>query len=312
MVQHKERLTFDRQILCKYCGANDTVKVGTKSGNQQYRCKVCKRKFSDNGSLIGMRTNSDAIAAAISMFFDGIATNALDEQLKSQYYLDVSSSTVWRWIMKYAKLASIYTSQYPIELGPVWMVDETQMKIGGKVYWFWDVIDTKTRFLVGSHLSRTRKQSDAIQLLKLCKARALHPPKYILTDRLLIYERAVWKAFYTLKKETRATHIESEGMRSPTNINILERFHGSIKQRTKVMRGLKSPTSAKIILQGSVVHYNFFRPHGYLEGDTPSIAANHPLQFSNWSELLVAMDGERQASRLWKNPISKEVIEYYV
>jgi hypothetical protein len=53
------------------------------------------------------------------------------------------------------------------------------------------------------------------------------------------------------------------------------------------MRGLKTKETAQIILDGFVVHYNFFRAHMSLGTDiTPAQVAGIKLPFSTWEGLL--------------------------
>ena len=46
------------------------------------------------------------------------------------------------------------------------VADETVIDIDGKNIWLWDIIDTKTRFLITTHMSYTRISRDAEQLMK--------------------------------------------------------------------------------------------------------------------------------------------------
>jgi hypothetical protein len=48
----------------------------------------------------------------------------------------------------------------------------------------------------------------------------------------------------------------------------MERMNGEIRDREKVMRGLKSEDTA--ILTGMQIHHNFIRPHMGLGGATPA------------------------------------------
>jgi transposase-like protein len=43
--------------------------------------------------------------------------------------------------------------------------------------------------------------------------------------------------------------------------NMVERWQGILKERTKVMKGLKIFESMERFLDGWVIHYYFFRPH---------------------------------------------------
>lgn len=70
------------------------------------------------------------------------------------------------------------------------------------------------------------------------------------------------------------------------NTNLIERFHGTLKQRTKVLRGFKTQDAAEIILSGFLVNYNYFRPHLALNGKTPAEVAGIDAPVKNWTELV--------------------------
>ncbi|MGA2768195.1 MAG: integrase core domain-containing protein [Candidatus Bathyarchaeia archaeon] len=60
---------------------------------------------------------------------------------------------------------------------------------------------------------------------------------------------------------------------------------GTVKDRTRVMRGLKSFDSTKSILEGFTIHYNYVRPHQSLNGKTPAQAARAQAP-STWKGLI--------------------------
>ena len=66
---------------------------------------------------------------------------------------------------------------------------------------------------------------------------------------------------------------------------MVERLHGTIKDRTKPMRGLKSFESTKDILEGYTIHYNYVRPHQSLNGKTPAQVARMDTP-DNWKSLI--------------------------
>jgi transposase-like protein len=59
----------------------------------------------------------------------------------------------------------------------------------------------------------------------------------------------------------RSRALQRVGIRARETNNIVERLHGTLKDRTKPMRGLKSFESTKLLLEGYAVHYNCVRPH---------------------------------------------------
>jgi hypothetical protein len=48
----------------------------------------------------------------------------------------------------------------------------------------------------------------------------------------------------------------------------MERMDGEIRDREKVMRGVKRADSS--IFKGHLIHHSFIRPHEALKGDTPA------------------------------------------
>jgi transposase-like protein len=108
-----------------------------------------------------------------------------------------------------------------------------------------------------------------------------HTPKVIITDKLRAYLDGIELVFGA---ETR--HIQSEGFSVEPNTNLIERFHGTLKARTKVMRGLKNKTTARIIMDGWLIHYNFFRPHEALGNKTLGQAAKATFPYDSWKDIV--------------------------
>jgi len=70
------------------------------------------------------------------------------------------------------------------------------------------------------------------------------------------------------------------------NTNLIERFHGTLKARTKIMRGLKDIETAKLFTQGWLLYYNYLRPHESLRGRTPSQVAGVKYPYRNWQDIV--------------------------
>ncbi len=163
---------MDNPIHCKTCKSTDTVKYGTYKGVQRWYCKKCKRKFSDTDTLSRMKTPIRHIASALSMYYGGMSLNSIRRHLDQQYDYRPSESTLYDWLTRFSKVAIKEAKDYKPDVGDVWIADETVLKIGGDKIWFWDIIDTKTRFLLASHMSFTRTTHDARVLLARAARRA--------------------------------------------------------------------------------------------------------------------------------------------
>lgn len=276
-------------IVCKFCGSKDVVKYGVRGGIQYYWCKACDRKFSGNFALPWMHVPPERIATAVNLFYEGLSLAEIQRSLGTIYNETPSDSTVYEWVVRFTKEAIDKARGYKAHTGKLWAADETVLGVRGSnikegsanTLWFWDVIDEATRFLLASHLSPTRTTRDAETLFNQARERSITGPRLIVTDKLAAYLDGIERVFGGDVK-----HIQSQGMRTASHNNIIERFHGTIKQRTKVMRHLKSRESAKLIMGGWLIHYNFFRPHESLSGETPGEVAQVGFPYKSWKELV--------------------------
>lgn len=278
-----------RKLKCKYCGSTDLVKNGTYQGVQRYRCKKCGRGFIDNAALPHMHTASIQVGAILSAYYGGMSLAAVRRHITQQYGNCPSRSTIYRLITRFTKKAVEEAKKYKPEVGDVWLADETVLRVAGKRIdrlkrgvWFFDAIDSKTRFLLASHISQSRTTDDAEALMDKAWRRAGKAPRIVLTDKLTAYLDGVSIVFG--RKTTK--HIRSKGFTVQPNTNLIERFQGSLKDRTKVMRGLKSVKTARLLLDGWLVHYNFFRPHEALKGKTPAEKAGIEFPYKNWLDVV--------------------------
>jgi len=228
-----------------------------------------------------MKTSTVQIASALSMYYEGMSLNAIRRHLEQTYRNYPSDSTVYEWIVRYTKVAIEAAKGYKPNVGSVWLADETVLKIGGEKIWFWDIIDQRTRFLLASHMSLTRTTRDAHTLMERASQRANKVPRVVITDKLAAYLDGIEIAFGAETK-----HIAAKGLTAKTSTNLIERMQGTIKARTKVMRGLKQRKTAKLIMGGFLVHYNFFRPHEGIGNLTPASKAGIKFPFRNWLDIV--------------------------
>ncbi len=262
---------------CKHCGSYHIVRFGHNKQRQRLLCRDCGHTFMDNEDLPSMKTSAEIIASAVGMFYEGMSLNAIRRQIQQTHGIYPSDSTVYEWIRRYTKSAIDKAQTNRPQVGDVWVADETVLKIGGKNTWYWDIIDTKTRFLLASRISTTRGTRDAYALVKGASERAGKTPKVIVTDKLAGYIDGIELAFGADTKHIRAKTLTSEPAKE-----YIERFHGTLKDRTKVMRGLKSRETAEAILDGWLTWYNFMRPHEGLDGHTPAEKAGIKYEYKNW------------------------------
>jgi len=287
-----------QDFRCKFCGSANIIRYGKVGGVQYWWCKAEKRKFADNDALPEMKTPVKQISSALSMYYRGVSLDDIQQHIDQQYDNRPSDSTIHEWVTRISEETVKKAREYTPEVGDVWVADETLLRIGGKKVWFWDIIDYKTRFLLASHMSFRRTTQHARNLVEKASKRAGKTPKSVITDKLFAYLDGIELAF-----GADTEHIQSKGFNVQPNTNVIERFHGTLKGRTKVMRGLKSPETALLFLDGWLVYYNFFKPHRALKGKTPAVKANLDFPINNWLQAV-----EQSESFSKRKPVRSKLI----
>jgi len=283
------RLKPETLMVCKYCGSGDVVKYGTYQGAQRWWCNDCSRKFVDADTLPKMKTPIPQIAGAMSAYYGGMSLDEIARHHEQQYGTSLTDAGIYNWIVRFTEDAKRLTKPYIPKVGKVWVADETVLKIGGKNVWFWDIIDAKTRFLLATHISNTRTIKDVRVLMERASERAGGiVPDIILTDKLAAYLDGIERTYGADTK-----HIPIKGITAMLNTNLIERFHGTLKDRTKAMRGFKRVDTARLILDGWLIHYNFFRPHESLNNRTPAEYAGIKLPYKDWTGIVRASSNDK-------------------
>ncbi|HML02051.1 MAG TPA: DDE-type integrase/transposase/recombinase, partial [Candidatus Bathyarchaeia archaeon] len=197
----------------------------------------------------------------------------------------ISQVTILNWLKKYSRLVKEYMIAQVPQLSGLWHEDETMIQCEGRSIWFWEMIDEDTKFMVASHISNTRTFEDTVAIFTKGAEQSKVKPRAVFVDGSFVYSSAFNKVFYTMRKDARPKLVQRVGIRARETNNIVERLHGTLKDRTKCMRGLKAYDSTKLLLEGWSVHYNLVRPHLSLGGKTPAQAARMNVP-NNWKGLI--------------------------
>jgi transposase-like protein len=271
--------------MCKFCNSEQIVRYGHYRQIQRWWCKDCKRKFVHNNAISGMRYPTAQVASALSLFYEGVSIRGIRRNIKQTFGNYPQNATIYNWIQRFTKVAIEIAKDYKPEVGDTWTADETVLRIEGQKLWFWDLIDADTRFLLASHISTARTIRDARALVNRAIGKSGKAPKKIITDKLRAYIKGI-----KLASGASTKHIRAKKLTADPGTQLAERFHGTLKARTKIMKGLKTRKSARLFLDGWLVHYNFLRPHEALKGRygnlTPAEKAGIKFPFRDWLDII--------------------------
>ncbi len=272
---------------CSRCGSGNVVGNGKRHNKSgllaRFLCRGCGYRFTGRDGFQRRRADPDKIALALDLYFRGMSVRKVAEHFRQAQGLNVSHVTVYRWVTHFGKLAAERMDRQGARTGERWHVDETVVNVDGSPRYLWNVLDRDTRFLLATHVSENRGLSDTQAPLHKAKAVTPDRPNEVFTDGMTAYPKAVVKE---LGRGSRSPHVRVPSIRAKESNNLVERLHGTEKERIKVMRGFDTDRGTGALMEGFRAHYNLVRDHQSL-GTTPGVAAGFaPLGGFRWAELI--------------------------
>ncbi len=296
-----------QSIVCERCKSeNSIVKDGLRhnlSGDvQTYRCKNCKHKFITNTGFEKYRATPKVVTAALDLYFKGVSLRKICDHLRQFYNVKKTHVSIIKWLRKFVNIVKPYVdSLRPPHLSGIYHVDEMmihakreRMEVG-HYQWLWNLMDDTTRFWISTIVSQRREIEDARKIFADSKGKTKHT-KEIIHDGLRSYNEAFQKEYFTLKnprvKNIRSISVRHDGLNSK-----VERLHGTIREREKVMRGMQTRESAQQIVEAMRINYNFVREHSTLK-KTPAEQAGIKLELGqNRIENLMKLAAKRNINQ---------------
>ena len=144
-------------------------------------------------------------------------------------------------------------------------------------------------------LSQIRTNEEMIKILRLAKNKTRDNVKIVTTDCLMGYPFILSKTFGYHKKSCFSDNVKSRILHNQVKADErgfnhkIERLHNTIRDRTKIMRGFHgSLFSAKSIMKGMEIYYNYIRKHQGINNKTPQEEAIPTLNLAinKWLNLI--------------------------
>jgi transposase-like protein len=255
---------------CRFCASQNIVKDALRHNKygdiQRFKCEDCGKRFSFNIGFEKMKANPQIVTSAMQLYFTGESLRNVQNFLILQG-INISHVAVYKWIRKYVALMERYLAQIKPDVGDTWRADELYVKVKGNMKYLFALMDDETRFWIAQEVADTKYKHDAGNLFRIGKELTGKRPLALVTDGLPAYHLAYNKEFWTTKGP-RTGHIQHISIRGDHNNNKMERMNGEVRDREKIMRGLKNKDTP--ILKGYQIYHNFMRPHEALDGKTPA------------------------------------------
>jgi len=273
--------------LCPQCQSDQIVKHGIRHNKyediQRYSCRNCYRRFTINLGFERMHATPQIITSAMQLYFTGESFRNVQKFLRLQG-VNVSHMGVYKWISRYVGLMQKYLEKIKPNVSDVWRTDELYLKVKGNNKYLFALMDDETRFWIAQQVADKKNTSDIRPLFREAKEIAGKKPNILISDGAPNFHDAYIKEFWT-RKNPRTKHVQHIRLQGDIHNNKMERFNGEVRDREKVMRGLKKVDTQ--ILAGYQIFHNYIREHEGLEGKTPADACGIKVEGDNkWITLI--------------------------
>ncbi|MGA8903607.1 MAG: DDE-type integrase/transposase/recombinase [Candidatus Bathyarchaeia archaeon] len=275
-------------LVCPTCGTKDKIvrhgKRRTSFGEiQRYFCKTCAKWFVHNLGFERMKASPQAITESMQLYFSGESLRNVQKFLRLQG-VNVSHVAIYKWTRKYVNLMEHYLAKITPQVGEVWRADELFLKVKGNMKYLYAVMDDETRFWIAKEVASTKYTADVRPLFAKSKIFAQKSPTFLITDGAQNFHDAFNKELRTSRYNS-PRHIQDIRMEGRIHNNKMERMNGEIRDREKVVRGVKREDSP--LLTGLQIYHNFVRPHEALNGKTPAeVAGINILGKNKWLTII--------------------------
>ena len=240
-------------LSCKYCTSNNIVKYGTFQGMQRYFCKNCHRKFADNDAIPKMKTPVWIISLALDCYYDGMSLGTIQIEINQRHGAYYAQSSIYNWIIRFSTEAIRQAKAFQPAVSDRWLLCITPVTIGIRRFFFLDMFDIDSEYLLASKLSETGSEQEIINFLDTThnKTRKTlnHPVTIFVPDNIKDYESF---DIYTGKNIVRPYWIVKADKRR------IEEHDKLLKKRTELIHRLNNIDKVKTLTATWQIHYNFF------------------------------------------------------
>jgi transposase-like protein len=274
--------------ICPYCTSSNLVRHGLRHNGygdlQRFTCKACGKRFTQNLGFERMKANPQAITSAMQLYFTGESLRNVQKLLRLQG-VEVSHVAIYKWIRKYVALMEKYLEQIKPQVSNTWRADELYFKVQGNMKYLYCLLDDQTRFWIAQQVADSKFTANITPLFREGRRIASKTPSVVITDGAPNFNSAIRHAYWRENKALAIRHVQDIRFGGQVHNNKMERMNGEIRDREKVVRGVKKEESP--LLTGLQIYHNYVRPHMGLHDRTPAELAGITVEgHDKWRTLI--------------------------
>jgi transposase-like protein len=182
------------------------------------------------------------------------------------------------------------------QVSDTWRADELFLKVKGDMKYLYALMDDETRFWIAQQVADTKYHADIHRMFHDGRKVAGKAPQRIITDGAMNFGAAINDEFWREKRALAIVHDRDIRFGGEIHNNKMERMNGEIRDREKVVRGVKKSESP--LIKGLQIYHNYIRPHMALKGRTPaSVAGIEVMGKDKWLTIIQNASKESRVGR---------------
>ena len=283
-----EHKNLSAKPKCVKCKSEKVRKKGFRKTSQRglqqrWICNNCKTSFTIDNGFWKMKNNEQKVCQAIDTYYEGLSLRKVRRNFYKYGNTRISHQSVLNWIRKYVYLIRKKLENAKPNLYGHYLTDEVIINCKKENHNFGLVMDKRSRYIVATRYTENEFISPEHSIELWSRARDVQRPKKLTSDAHRTYQDAFNNVFYTRYKEGRVEYEQINHSKTGRYNYIMERIWNTLRERIKIMRGFKASWSAKLLIDGFFIWYNFVRPHMTLKCSPAEMVG---LKGGSWLELI--------------------------
>ena len=279
-------------IACRNCSSRSHVKAGkAPNGKQLYKCKECGCRFIQWTPSYKLQYSLKVISLAVYLHRIKQSYRLVARMINDKFNLKVAFETIKYWVAKFSDVTKEFIDSKKLQFSGLWHMDEVFFIWGNRdpiqkhkiikidKHYTWNLMDASSRYLAYPEHSMERTKDPAIKLIKRVSKQVTGPPQQIVTDGLAAYPQAFRKTVY--RQNPKLKHSKFVMIKGERGNNLIERFHRTLRERTKLYYGFRPKGNSIKLLNLDYTFYNFLRPHSGIANKTPAEMLGLDLKLSH-------------------------------
>jgi transposase-like protein len=227
-----------------------------------------------------MKTPIWIISLALNLYYEGMSPGAIQSEINQQHGAIYAQSTIYNWIIRFSEEAVRQAKSFQQETGDKLFLGITTAGTIHHRFWFLDVFDTNSKFLLASCLSETGAEQEAIGFILSYLFTGLKKPDIpflvVLSDAFNID---------SFTKKEKELELQDKVKFVKADKTMQGQFDKILKKRARVVHSFKRIDKARTLTESWRLYYNFIAGNN-ARGRVSPAQKTGKIPFRKWKDVI--------------------------